>query len=173
MLRTCVGFTVILFVAFLRAPCAFAAEIPENVARCAAVTDNLERLTCYDRVIPPRRDQSGGANPSSGKLPPPATTESSEDDFGLNDTVLKNRSNDGVPAKRSIERIAAHVTKIYETSQGETLIELDNGQVWRQTERRIGPIAEPGEEVTISRGALSSYFITPKSHISTRVKRYR
>jgi len=173
MLRTCLGFSAFVFVAFLQAPGACAAEIPENVARCAAVADNLERLTCYDRAIPPRRDQSGGASPSSAKLPPLATAESSEADFGLNETVLKNRSDDGVPTKRSIERVTAHVTKIYETPQGDTLIELDNGQVWRQTERRIGSIAEPGEEVTISRGALSSFFLTPKSRISTRVKRYR
>jgi hypothetical protein len=65
------------------------------------------------------------------------------------------------------------VTKVSEQPGGDTLIELDNGQVWQQTQRRIGSIAEPGDEVTVSKGTLGSYFLIGKTRLSTRVKRVR
>jgi hypothetical protein len=149
----------VLAVAFVRAPLAPAAEIPEGLARCADVADNLERLTCYDRQNPPRR---------AGAVKPDA-------DFGANDELMRKRQADGVAsaAARGPDRITAKVTRISVASTGDTLVELDNGQVWQQTQSRLETIAALGDEVTVSRGALGSYFMVSKSRLSTRVKRVK
>jgi hypothetical protein len=54
MWRTYRSFVALAVFAILKLPVASAAELPEAIARCADVADNLERLACYDRQNPPR-----------------------------------------------------------------------------------------------------------------------
>jgi hypothetical protein len=96
-------------------------------------------------------------------------------EFGANEELMRKRQADGTgsaPA-RGPDRITAKVTKISVSSTGDTLVELDNGQVWQQTQSRLETIAATGDEVTVSRGALGSYFMVSKSRLSTRVKRVK
>ena len=161
MWRTGLAFTALSFAAVAGGP-ASAAELPEAIARCAEVDDNLERLTCYDRLNPPRR----GASTAPGA--PGA-------EFGVNEELKRKReaSGEAAPEPKAPDRITAKVTKISADTAGATLVELDNGQVWQQVQHRIEQIAAPGDEVTLTRGALGSYFLVSKSRLSTRVKRVK
>jgi hypothetical protein len=159
MWRTGLALLALSAVALVRMPVASAADLPEAIARCAEVADNLERLTCYDRQNPPRR--SGAARTPDA-------------DFGANDDLLRKRQAAGeTSVPRGPDRITAKVTKVSASAAGDTLIELENGQVWQQTQNRLETIAAPGDEVTVSKGALGSYFLVSKSRLSTRVKRVK
>jgi len=160
MWRTGLAFTALSFTAFAGAP-ALAAELPDSIARCAEISDNLERLTCYDRQNPPRRANATPANPGA--------------DFGANVDVKRKReaAGEAAPTPKTPERITAKVTRMSADATGQTLVELDNGQVWQQVQHRIETIAAPGDEVTLTRGALGSYFLVSKSRLSTRVKRVK
>jgi hypothetical protein len=159
MWRTGLAFTALSLTGFAGA--AAAAELPESIARCAEIADNLERLTCYDRQNPPRRASTAPATPGA--------------DFGVNEQLKRKRAAAGeaLPAPQGPDRITAKVARMSANAAGETLIELDNGQVWQQVQHRIETIAAPGDEVTLTRGTLGSYFLVSKSRLSTRVKRVK
>ena len=160
MWRTGLAFTALSFTVFAGTP-ALAAELPESIARCAEIADNLERLTCYDRQNPPHRASSTPANPAA--------------EFGVSDALKRKReaSGESAPIDKGPDRITAKVAKMSADAAGETLIELDNGQVWQQVQHRIETVAAPGDEVTLTRGAFGSYFLVSKNRLSTRVKRVK
>jgi hypothetical protein len=137
---------------------ASAAELPEAIARCAEVADNLERLTCYDRQNPPRQAVA------------PRSPDAS---FGASEELKRKQAARDPTMPREPDRITTKVARVTEGRPGDIQFELENGQVWQQTERRLESIAEPGDEITINRGALGSYFLVGKSKLSTRVKRVR
>lgn len=159
MWRTGLAFTALAVAAFAGAP-ARAAELPESIARCAEIPDNLERLTCYDRQNPPRRADAP-ANPAA--------------DFGVGVDLKRKREATGeaAPSPKGPDRITAKVTKVSADTAGQTIVELDNGQVWQLVQHRLEAVATPGDEVTLTRGALGSYFLVAKSRLSTRVKRVK
>ncbi len=160
MWRTGLALIALSAVALLRIPGASAADLPEAIARCAEVADSLERLTCYDRQNPPR------AASAARKAP--------DVDFGANEELMRKRQAIGETlVTRGPDRITAKVAKVSASATGDTLIELENGQVWQQTQDRIERIAAPGDEVTVSKGAFGSYFLVSKSRLSTRVKRVK
>jgi hypothetical protein len=156
MWRTGLAFTALALTALAGGP-ASAAELPEAIARCAEIVDNLERLTCYDRQNPPHRASAVPVAPGA--------------DFGATAEIKRKR--EAAPAARGPDRITAKVTKVSADAAGQTLVELDNGQVWQQVQYRIEPIAAPGDEVTLTRGTLGSFFLVSKSRLSTRVKRVK
>ena len=140
------------------APAAAATELPASIARCAEVSDNLERLTCYDRQNPPRQ--------ASVPLAPEAS-------FGENPDLKRKKIAKDPTLPREPDRITTKVVRVIEPRGGEMQFELENGQVWQQTEHRLEVIAEAGDEITITRGALGSFFLVGKSRLSTRVKRMK
>jgi len=55
------------------------------------------------------------------------------------------------------QELKAIVETLRETVPDTWLFTLDNGQVWRQDEVRVGFMPEEGDEVTIRKGSLGSY----------------
>ncbi len=110
---------------------------------CAIVTDDAERLACYDRTF--------GTPAAPKPLPdPPAST----------------------PAEPVPEKFTAAVSKI-EWRNGVFVVTLDNGQTWIQSERDSRIQLEPQETVTVRRASLGSYLLAGKQGIAARVKRLR
>ena len=137
---------------------ASAAELPAAIARCAEVADNLERLTCYDRQNPPRQT---------------SVPRTADDTFGANADLKRKQAATDPTMPREADRITTKVVRVSDARGGQPQFELANGQVWQQTEHRMDAIADTGDEITINRGALGSYFLVGKSKLSTRVKRVR
>ena len=144
--------------ALVAASAGAAADLPPSIARCAEVADNLERLTCYDRQNPPRQASA---------------PRSPEDSFGATPDLKRKQAAADPTLPREADRITAKVVRVTELRGGETQFELANGQVWQQVEHRLDQIAETGDEIAITKGALGSYFLVGKARLSTRVKRVR
>jgi len=54
---------------------------------------------------------------------------------------------------------------------GHQVFSLENGQIWRQVELDTHFSVKPGDNITISKGALGSYFMSLGKHRNTRVSR--
>jgi hypothetical protein len=133
--------------------------VPPALRACVNVKNNSERLACYDRTIEHLSADSAAAAPE----------RSAEASFG----AASVRSSQ--PA-RKIEReeltsVSAHVTALSHDASGALVIDLDNGQQWRQTSGSSSPLLEIGHEVTISRAALNSFRMSTPSGRALKVKR--
>jgi hypothetical protein len=97
------------------------------------------------------------------------TRGSANADFGSETLPKKGRSGS---AGEAIE-ITAKVTAVAGRRKGDYRITLDNGQVWAETQRTGGEPPQPGETVTLRRGALGSYFLSRGSGLALRVTRVK
>jgi hypothetical protein len=103
-----------------------------------------------------------------------ATTPTSSADvtanFGLAPGVITAKEEAAGTRPREPDRIEAHITSIAMTS-GRATFSLDNGQLWRELLSEGDLRAKPGDVVTISRGALHSYWLQVKSGGGSKVSR--
>ncbi len=167
---------------------AFAAQPPPPVApqdvlealgRCAAITDNGARLSCYDALAPRVKDALA-APPETlpGNRTPSAEEQRSWFGFDLSglfgaspsqQTTPQQFGSDRLPsvhaqeqsAAAAVDSITAGVTDVAFTPFGRFIVFLDNGQVWRQIEGDTDhatfkkPVKD--NKVTIGRGFIGSY----------------
>ncbi len=182
-----------------------AADTNEQLLSCRGITDQVERIACFDAVVEDLPDISAAADlppseprpasiaeapdtiapaaaagsatlvitdgpsdsfPAAGVNAAPAAVETDSSDspaaaiasFGLNGEKEKP-SNEKVSKKEyEIESIEAAIVAAWKTIDNRFEVRLDNGQVWRETERtRIQNLAREGVKVRITEGALGSY----------------
>jgi hypothetical protein len=147
-----------------------AEDVPASLFACATLGDNLERVTCYDRLTARVRAASAthpavsASEPGVADTRPPVSA-SPPDLFGARPVEAPATTSE----RRELKSITAHVTALREKSGG-VLLDLDNGQKWQQ----IGHedlLIKVGERVVISRGAFSSFWILSESNRSDHVKR--
>ena len=142
----------------------------ETIYNCSAVTDDSERLQCYDVAVgrtqeaeksgefatitrkdaeDVQKDTFGFSIPSLPKLAFPNFGSKSDDE-----TVIKNKTGE-------IEEVSLPVKSISRGRYGEVTLVFENGQVWRQSENLSVLISEksPPASATIKRAAFGSYLI--------------
>jgi hypothetical protein len=71
------------------------------------------------------------------------------------------------------ESLVARVVGVTGRGKGDYRIELDNGQVWAETQRTGGDAPAAGETVTLRPGMMGSYFLTREAGLALRVKRIK
>jgi hypothetical protein len=138
---------------------AAADAVPQALRACSAVKKNSERLACYDQAIEHLSSDSAAAVPE----------RSAEASFGAS----SSRGNEPAQAieREELTSVSAHVTALSHDASGALVIDLDNGQQWRQTSGSGSPLLEIGHEVTITRAALSSFRMSTPSGRVLKVKR--
>lgn len=190
---------------FATAFAAFAAQPPapvapqdllEAIGRCAAITDNAQRLSCYDAIAPHVKDALA-APPEAlpGNRAPTAEEERSWFGFDLSSLFGSSPSQQTTPgqfgsdrlpsthaqeqsAAAEVDSITAGVSEVSFTPFGKFIVFLDNGQIWRQIEgdadHALFKKPARNNKVTISRGFIGSYNLTlndsAKVYKVTRVK---
>ena len=87
--------------------------------------------------------------------------------------MRKDTSN--APSKIALAPTAvhAHIVSVSRFMNERQVFVLDNVQSWQQIELDPDFTARNGQEVTISSGALGSFWLSTDSHHRTRVKRIR
>jgi len=133
-------------------------KIPAELRSCVSIERNTERLSCFDRGIAALIGTAG------------VTAPSAESSFGL---VASTPRADAARGETSDEMkgLRGKVTAL-KTLNGDELITLDNGQVWRQLSGGV-LLLKVGDEVEISRAALGSFQMKVPSGRSGKVKRVR
>ena len=121
---------------------------------------NSERLACYDQTI---------ERLSSDATATDAPARSAEAMFGA--SAEPSRAAAPTTEREELTSLSARVTALRHDPTGALVIELDNGQQWRQTSGSSSPLLEVGHEVTISRAALNSFRMSTPSGRALKVKR--
>jgi hypothetical protein len=125
-----------------------------NAARlCAAKTDVLARLACYDAafgVAPP-------PSPRPPLAPPPAAQ------FGDNDVLQKQRA----PKVEVPKSLDLTIKSVQTLLQGLYRLTLENGQVWETRQAEWSLAFKAGDVITISRLPLGGYQVSMKSNPHT------
>ena len=137
---------------------AVADKVPAELRSCVSIERNTERLACFDRGVAVLMGAAG------------ATAPSAESSFGLVATTPRAESAGG-EAGAELRTVRAKVTAL-QSSNGDELITLDNGQVWRQLSGGQ-LLLKVGDDVVIDRAALGSFQMKVPSGRSGKVKRLR
>jgi hypothetical protein len=128
--------------------------LSDSLIACTHLTSDTARLACFDHAM-----EAG----STIALTP-------EQRFGLSNGQVR-----GLEAKQGSTSTAvhAHIVSVSRSMNERQVFVLDNVQSWQQVEPDPDFTARNGQEVTISSGALGSFWLSINSRHRTRVKRIR
>jgi hypothetical protein len=156
-----------------------AQSLEERLRACSMKPTQDEKLACYESLTPPAAAPAR-QEPKAAPAPVPAPERAAErppavdSDFGLQGEHLRRkRASEANAAPAEPAKLIAHISEVTRRPGGMFGFELDNGQVWVQTQKLHGPPAEPGQQVAITSGALGSFFLTFESGLRSRVMRVR
>jgi len=136
---------------------------------CTQVADATARLSCFDQ-----RAAALSAAGAAAATPAPVKKLTPEQKIGLTrDKVDALETGPGTPAEPQLKNIDAAIKSVSVDANNRKVFVLDNGQVWRQSQRDPAFTVKPGDTVHISAGALGSFFLSTNPHIATRVARVR
>jgi hypothetical protein len=160
--RGCLKQTLYLWaVVFIPIPVIVAAPA-DPLMTCAEITADTARLACFDREMAERRKN----NPPT----PARAAPTPEQQFGLSNKQLLGLEATDVRAPVPTT-LHAHIVSVSHTAAERQVFALDNAQRWQQIELDPDFAVRIGQEVTISKGALGSFWLATDSHRATRVKR--
>jgi hypothetical protein len=131
-----------------------AQALPAALIACTRLEADTERLTCFDREMKAARKDDLQAPRPVARTP--------EEEFGLSSRQVLGPT----PAK-----IHAHVVSVSRSAADRQVFVLDNAQTWRQIELDPDFTVHMDQEVTLSKGALGSFWLAIDSHRATRVER--
>lgn len=135
------------------------AQPPDAFDACASTKDPAARLACFDRQVAARHAAQDRA--------PPAPTHVVNSDVGPS---ARDVAHNAQPAPSAA--IVATIVKVIPRQPLISAVELDNGQIWEQSEAK--PLsARPREKVTIRPGVLGSYFLKSADGRVLRVHRLK
>jgi hypothetical protein len=156
-------------------------QLPASVRACAAITDVLQRLSCYDREVarypaPQAKSAPAGApaaSPSQTPAPqaaakvvtPPAASSSNTAGASAPPAAVGADA----AAADSSKHFVAHLVSI-ERLPNEMILHLDNGQVWQEVQSVSGDLSlREGDAVTIDRH-FGSYWLSGPHVSSMKVR---
>jgi hypothetical protein len=157
------------------------ARQPDGFDACAQKQDPAARLACFDEQVATR----GGANSAQTPITtatgpkvatpttPSAATSPGNRDMGLDARQAREeRRERGEAEPAPPAAIVARVVRVIPRRPLISAFELDNGQVWEQTDAMSFP-AKPQESVTIRHGMLGAFFLKSADGAVVRVHRLR
>jgi hypothetical protein len=142
-----------------------AVRASDMLAECVGLQDDTERLACYDRLSG-RTAVAGSATATAAAAPSSAPEPVA--DFGLTARAVQERD-----YGNSVDSITGTVKGVSQNASGRYVVELDNGQLWAQSETDSYPVVRAGDMVTIKRGAVGSFVLSGPHSVSWRVRRVR
>jgi hypothetical protein len=156
-------------------------QLPASVRACAAITDVLQRLSCYDREVarypaPQAKSAPAGAPAASTSqtpapqaaakvVTPPAASSSNTAGASAPPAAVGADA----AAADSSKHFVAHLVSI-ERLPNEMILHLDNGQVWQEVQSVSGDLSlREGDAVTIDRH-FGSYWLSGPHVSSMKVR---
>jgi hypothetical protein len=136
----------------------------DSLIACTGLTSDTARLACFDHAMEGMRKSTSSASSAIALTP--------EQKFGLSNGQVR-----GLEAKQGSSltptAVHAHIVSVSRYMNDRQVFVLDNTQSWQQIELDPDFTARNGQEITISSGALGSFWLSTDSRHRTRVKRIR
>jgi hypothetical protein len=144
------------------APVLAADGLPPLLEPCVSLQRDSERLACYDKAI---------ANILMGDTS--AKPVSAENMFGAHADIPRSEAERREVKREELKQISGKVTSLRHTDDGMIVLELDNGQVWRQQDSDVRLVVATGDTITIVRASLGTFKLTDKTGRFARFRRVR
>lgn len=153
-----------LCAAVVAAPLAAQSETPEsskfptpktleNIIACQKITDNAERLRCFDSSVSQFSDAAAKGDVIIAEKE--VVNEARKEVFGLSlsdNPIFGSKDDEGV---NSIETTIKSVSRLRD---GKLIFVLEDGAQWRQTDTRpLRRDPKPGQKIVIERALLGSF----------------
>jgi len=143
--------------------------LPASVRACAAVTDVLQRLACYDREVARYPAPAARSAPTAAPATPTSQTAApaSQSAPMMSSPAPQAAAKVSTPpaADSDSQHIVAHVVSI-ERVPNEMIIHLDNGQVWQEVQSVPGDLSlRDGDAIKIDKHFGSNWLSGP--HVSS------
>jgi hypothetical protein len=136
--------------------------LSDSLTACTQIISDTARLACFDHAMEELRKSTSNA-PLVAALTP-------EQKFGLSNGQVSGAKPAPLPAPTAVH---AHIASVSQYMNERQVFVLDNEQTWQQIELDSGFTARNGQEVTVSGGALGSFWLSTDARHRTRVKRIR
>jgi len=155
-----------------------ATGVLQKVIACHGVSNEQERLACYDgAVVALLSGMQGGG--TSNTIADDVVVISKEQAraarrqaFGFDLSALSIFDRGEKP--EIIDKISTTVAHAYQTGTGRWVIELDNGSTWEQTDdERVWKGPSKGSRADIRKAAMGSYFINLDGQRAIRARRVK
>jgi hypothetical protein len=143
-------------------PALAADSLPTLLQPCVSLQRDVERLACYDKAV---------ANILMGETS--AEPVSAENMFGAHADIPRSEAERREVKREELKQISGKVTSLRHTDDGMIVLELDNGQVWRQQDSDVRLVVGTGDTVTIVRASLGTFKLTDKTGRFARFRRVR
>jgi hypothetical protein len=149
---------------------AAAPSVPPAVPASPAVAAAIPAAPHVTSNAPPPPTATDQAPAPATAMAAAAATPamSAEERFGLNGTQLAQKSG---PPPAELGSLNAHVVRVTAQPAGGVVLDLDNGQRWRQTSLDQDLMLKPGDPVHIRRGTLGSFMLGAPNGRYARVSR--
>ena len=176
MIGSRITFSIALFVHAAAVQGAQPPLVPA-VQRCAAMTDGAQRLQCYDNEVAPLAGKVIAVDVTKGTASitaaAPATAPAiAEERFGRANLDARQRAQNATEQGLETDEISRRVVALRALADGALRLELEGGQVWRQTTAEYF-LLKTGDLVTISKAAFGSFLLASPGGRTTRVRRIR
>jgi hypothetical protein len=165
--------------------CLAGGTLPELLA-CRDVADASARLACFDREAAALASPAAASpgSPAAGVAPvvaappappavvqPPTPPPDPKQQFGLPEKEVARQEVAAGARAPDVEKIQARVVGLALTGDGRTVVTLDNDQVWRQLSADTDLFLKLGDNVTVSRAFLGSYWLATPTKRGSKVTR--
>jgi len=147
----------------------------DQVYACASVTDEAQRLACYDGAVGRlRAAQSAGELVAVDRA---QVQEIERESFGFSLPSLPRifSRSDGAggsgAAVQQTERLTLQVAAIRQRNTGVYVVTMSNGQVWEQSDQISMRRLRAGDQVEIRRASLGSFMLYHDRGPAVRVRR--
>jgi hypothetical protein len=143
-------------------------KVLQSVLDCRKVSDNAERLACYDQAAAAMESATSNGDLVAIDREQRRAARRNAFGFSLPSLAFLERGEKGDEANH----LTAVIAEASQDPYGKWVIKLDDGAVWRQTEpEALANRPRKGSKVVLSRGALGGYFMTIDGQGAGKAKR--
>ncbi len=146
----------------------------EAFLACARITEDGERLQCYDRAVgalsaegrrlaAERAAAAEAAAKARAEAEARAAAEAAERAKAARIKGFGARGGASAGREDRVDRIESAITETLTDSQGKRVFALDNGQLWRQTDGVFLSVVKPGTPATVRRSAMGGFMLRIES----------
>ena len=139
----------------------------DQVYACANITDEAQRLACYDGAVGRLREAQNTGNLVAVDRQQAEQVEREAFGFSLPSLPRlfrrgEDSGSDGqtqAPAIAEVDRVTLEIVRVTENQVGTTRYHMNDGSVWERTGGGNNRAARAGARVEIRRGAVGSYMM--------------
>ena len=144
--------------------------VVSGVLACRTIADSTARLACFDDRVKAFEDAKNRRQIVIVDEPEIRTARRGL--FGFSLPKLKIFGNDD--AEDELKRLETTITDVGHARDGNWLISLAEGGQWLQTDLRVLALSPKlGNKVSITRGALGSYFVSINGQPAIKMSRVK